>query len=349
MRPSPSVLSAVLAALVLSGGCAIVNAPLLAIHGVTGMHHKTRAVAVAPFYTPTGRLGWAGVGLIWIEPEPGEAPVRVPDPRQGNEHLKADDPVMDPEGERLYFISGIQQVTSGGAHNDHVWQIYSMLPGGLDIQRQTDSRRKEDQVNMSPDGKYLCFSRRTEFRPYTVTEEPWGRADLILHEIADGDERELLGPRFDAYRGIAFSPDGNTLWFAGQNGRQHANLYRLDLRAEEAEPELVLENGFAPEVLPDGRVAYARRAEDGKMDVYVGDSPDELPLRVYELDLDDIHRTALSPDGTRLALGCIFGGKHGEWVLLELELDTGELREVTRHKAVDPILFKPFDYVSPIV
>lgn len=334
----------------IAGGCAVVNAPLLAIHGVAGMHHKTRAVDVAPFYTGEGRLGYSLAGVLWVEPEPGAAPLRIDYPSTGSDWLKVDDPALAPDGRRIWFISGAEQITSGGAHNDHVWQLYSMRTDGTDLRRESTSRRKEEWPAISPDGTRLAYARRTEFHPYTMDGPAWGKADVILRDLEDGEEHSLTGPAFAAWRGMSFAPDGSAVAFSAAVDEDGPfDLWWLDVEAREASAEVRVSGASYPAFCAaDGSLFYvAARGEEGRCDVWRL-APGAETGEPLGLDLGRVTRLACSPDGSRVAWTELVGGRRGDYVLYELERESGAVREVARVQARDPVLFKPFDYVGPI-
>jgi hypothetical protein len=343
VRRSGGLLVALGAALVLGlgAGCKVLNAPLLAVHGVTGMHHKTRAVDIAPFYSPGGKLGWSEAGLLTVEREPG-VPVRIPDDSMGATWMKADDPIVTPDGGWLVFVSGRDMVTSGGAHNDHVWQVYAMRPDGSDLRRISFSHRKESMTAADPDGRTVAFARRTEFRPYALDEPAWGLADVFVAPLAGGAERSLTGPRFEEVRGVAYLEDAVVFGATG-DGEAWA-VWRAPL--EGGEPELWLEGAWLPATAGGGwPLVYAERGTGALMCVA---GPDEPPERLGPAH-PTLTRVAVSSDGTRVATCRREKDAHETFALYELDLAGGEEREVARVLARNPRLFKPFDYVKPVV
>ena len=71
---------------------------------------------------------------------------------------------------------------------------------------------------MSPDGKYVTY----------VTNES-GKASLWLRQVAINSNAQLIAPRDGRYLGVAFSPDGNFIYFAyaGSDRNDAGQVFRL--------------------------------------------------------------------------------------------------------------------------
>ncbi|HEU5459266.1 MAG TPA: hypothetical protein VFU83_02180, partial [Pyrinomonadaceae bacterium] len=73
-------------------------------------------------------------------------------------------------------------------------------------------------AGMSPDGKYVAY----------ITNEG-GKSSLWLRQVAINSNAQLIPPREGRYFGVAFSPDGNFIYFAyaGSDRNDAAQVYRL--------------------------------------------------------------------------------------------------------------------------
>ena len=71
---------------------------------------------------------------------------------------------------------------------------------------------------MSPDGKYVAY----------VTNEA-GKSSLWLRQVAINSNAQLIAPREGRYLGVAFSPDGNFIYFAyaGSDRNDAGQVFRL--------------------------------------------------------------------------------------------------------------------------
>jgi eukaryotic-like serine/threonine-protein kinase len=103
---------------------------------------------------------------------------------------------------------------------------------------------------MSPDGKYVA---------YVTTES--GKDSLWLRQVAINSAAQLLPPRAGRYLGVAFSPDGNFIYFgyAGSDQNNSMQIYRIPVLGINATATKV-ENPDGPTALShDGkRVAFIR-------------------------------------------------------------------------------------------
>ena len=86
----------------------------------------------------------------------------------------------------------------------HRWRSHSERPPdfeSLRITKLTSSGRAED-VAISPDGSYVVYSQRNH-----------DGVGLWLHHITTGSETQILPSEDVDFRGLTFSPDGNSVYF----------------------------------------------------------------------------------------------------------------------------------------
>ena len=85
----------------------------------------------------------------------------------------------------------------------HRWKSRTSGPnfGTLRFTKLTNSGKAED-VAISPDGSYVIYSQRDH-----------GGVGLWLHHIATGSETQILPSEDVDFRGLTFSPDGNSVYF----------------------------------------------------------------------------------------------------------------------------------------
>ncbi|MBN2496715.1 MAG: CHAT domain-containing protein [Deltaproteobacteria bacterium] len=152
-------------------------------------------------------------------------------PRQITTYLADElDPVVDPEGENLYYVSN-----QGG--NRDIW--VRPLRGGLPIRLTRHSADDFDPA-ISSDGETIAFaSHRLD-----------AKGDLFLMG-ADGGEVRRLTDRRSGDKQPAWFPDSTRLAYTRTDGESLA-IFVLDTSTGRAE-RLCERPGFDPAISPDGR------------------------------------------------------------------------------------------------
>jgi hypothetical protein len=347
MRPRPSLLVFALAVPLLLGGCRTLDRALLGVRSVAGgIHNKRKAAGIAPFFLPDGRLGCAANGALLLEPEPGAELVQVLPT-----HANLDDPAAAPDGGAVVFVSGKDQVTAGGGHNDHVWQVYSVtLEDGLvprDWTRVTRSERAEVLPRYLPGGDALVLVRRPDYEPYALEGSPWGDGAVFVREAGSGVERQVTAPRFHPVDELVVTADGERCILGAPDADGVPCVFEVDL-AGDVEPRVVLVDARLPALTADGgRLLFARETDAGWSvlvhDAATGNEDVLVAGRAPLLSL------AVAPDGTRAAFAehLATGGTHGTFVLWTIALDAPEPRDVLRIKGRSPEVTKLWDAVQP--
>jgi eukaryotic-like serine/threonine-protein kinase len=179
--------------------------------------------------------------------------------------------------------------------------IYSLLSrsGPTPFQNftitQITTTGKAQQAAISPDGKYVLNAQNDN-----------GRQSLWLRNIPTGSDTQILPPAAAVYRSLAFSPDGNYVYFrkAGISTQSEWDLYRTPVLG--GTPQLILrdlDTGIA--FSPDGhRIAYAR-ANDPELGKYRlltanSDGSDETILQIAANGAGLPRNVTWSPDGKRI-------------------------------------------------
>jgi len=180
--------------------------------------------------------------------------------------------------------------------------IYSFLSrsGPLPFQNftitQVTNTGKADQAAISPDGRYILNVQNDN-----------GRQSLWLRNVPTGSDTQVIPAAAEFYRNLAFSPDGNYIYFrkaANAQGTQF-DLYRAPVLG--GTPRAIvrdIDSDLA--VSPDGRrIAYVRanNPEPGKYRLLSAsaDGSDETSLRITESTrgADPTH-LSWSPDGKQI-------------------------------------------------
>ena len=160
----------------------------------------------------------------------------------------------------------------------------------LELERVTGSGDIEF-ADISADGKYVAYVR-------TGTSEQ----SLWLKQLATGRVLELTSMGKDECPGLAFSPDGNFVYFVRKSPLEASgDLYRIPLLGGDSVRILEAVSG-APAISPDGReVAFVRSTliTHGEDSIVVAslDGSNERVLRSYWAPGVHFNRITWTPDG----------------------------------------------------
>lgn len=335
-----------LAALLALGlpGCVLIDAPMLALHSLAGgLHNARQASGIRPFFLPDGRLGMAANGALAVEREPGGEFVTLAD-----SWSEIDDPEPNADGSAVVFTSGRELIQAGGAHKDHVFQLYSLELASGAWRRLTHSRRAEAWPRVTADGRALVFVRRAEYDGWSL-DDPWGAGSLFMVDADGSNERRLTEGLFQPYFGLALVADDTRLVFAARAPEEAGRraLYALDLPPT-GPPRAWLADAYLPTPIPGtAELLVARVHADGhglaRLDP-AGAVLEESPLRVREfLGL------AVSPDARRIVFSDFDpeGGLFGEYRLWSLPMGGSEPALLATRPYRPAKRFKPLDVLAP--
>ena len=180
--------------------------------------------------------------------------------------------------------------------------VYSMLhrPGAAPFQNfavtQVTNSGKAALAAISPDGKYIL----------SVLDDS-GQQSLWLRNVPTASDTQIIAPSPSTYRTLAFSPDGNYIYFRKAQNATNSdyNLYRAPVLG--GTPQTVVHDIDSDIAFsPDGkRMAYTRAndPEIGKDRLLSADlsGNDEKVLRVVPIAESSGFLT-WSPDGQEIAL-----------------------------------------------
>ena len=189
--------------------------------------------------------------------------------------------------------------------------IYSLLTrsGPLPFQNftvtQITSTGTAEMAAISPDAKYVLNVQNDN-----------GLESLWLRNVPTGSDTQIVPPAAAAYAGLAFSPDGNYVYFkkAGIGTQTEWDLYRTPVLG--GTPQKIV-NDLDTNITfsPDGRrLAYARGndPEVGKYRLLTAnlDGSDEQILIIAPSATDTFPRLlSWSPDGKTITYSVYTGGK----------------------------------------
>ncbi len=162
---------------------------------------------------------------------------------------------------------------------------------------QVTNNGKADLAAISPDGRYILHVQNDN-----------GQHSLWLRNIPTGSDTQVIPPSPSTYRDLAFSPDGNYVYYrkAANVQATQFNFYRAPVLGGAAK-QIVRDVDSDLAFSPDGqRMAYIRAndPEPGKYRLLSAgiDGSDETVLRIAQSTrgVDPTHVT-WSPDGKRIA------------------------------------------------
>ncbi len=198
----------------------------------------------------------------------------------------------------------------------------------LRFSKLTSSGKAEDAA-ISPDGNYIVYAQRDS-----------KGSGLWLRQISSGSDVQILPSEEPDFRGLTFSPDGNSIYFV--RTRKDTGTFK-DLFAMPVlggAYRLLTRDIDAPvSFSPDGhQFAYSRGMP----------SPDRVEIRIANTDgsqdrlLATIHGTsfsfqtgaAWSPDGRTIAVSLMLRGERSGYVLDYISVSDGSVRELSWNAGV---------------
>jgi serine/threonine protein kinase/Tol biopolymer transport system component len=161
---------------------------------------------------------------------------------------------------------------------------------------QITNTGKAEDAAISPDGKYVLN-----------VQDDNGLRSLWLRNVPTGSDAQIVPPAAAVYRALAFSPDGNYVYFrkAGLGTQSEWDLYRTPVLG--GAPQMVVRDIDSNVTFsPDGRrMAYVRGNDPdvGKTRLLSSnlDGSDETILRIASLNDEFSRYLSWSPGGKRIA------------------------------------------------
>ncbi len=198
-----------------------------------------------PVVSPTGTILFVrekqGIGHLWGMDADGS-----------NQKQLTDGPMDDSfasysaDGKSILFVR-----VNGGI--GHVWVMDS---DGKNQKQLTDGSWYDGYPVFSPDGKRIAFNRSAEERLYFVSET--GPASFRMPELctmnADGSDLRRLTQNWGYEGPVAFSPDGNRIYYHRTNEFGAENRYEgVAVMNADGSNSRDIYTGGRPAISPDGR------------------------------------------------------------------------------------------------
>jgi serine/threonine protein kinase len=182
---------------------------------------------------------------------------------------------------------------------------------------------------ISPDEKFIAYAR-----------EDGGQESLWLKQVSETGGTELIKPGSKNYRSLAFSPDGNSIYFVVFENAPIGVLYRMPILG--GSPQKLTENVDSNVSLsPDGNfVAFIRSiTKDGVNQIIVAktDGTEQRMLtqrKTPDFYVLDAHEGLdWSPDGATIAVAAGRQDALGEsMTVIGIDLETGNEKRITEQR-----------------
>ncbi|CAN5736881.1 hypothetical protein BH24ACI2_BH24ACI2_15010 [soil metagenome] len=181
---------------------------------------------------------------------------------------------------------------------------------------------------VSPNGKNVVY-----------TNSNGGRNSVWLRQLESSNNVEIIPPSDDFYGGVAFSPDGDFLYFSRRprNFDGQADIYRVSIFGGVPQKIIGETQGWIS-VSPDGgKISFVRcyYREDENCSLWIADATDgknekKLAARPRPFRIGD---NKISPDGRTVAFAVGQSeNQANEFGLVEVNIESGTERELTAQK-----------------
>lgn len=228
----------------------------------------------------------------------------------------------------LWAAAALFVILAGGigAYKLFIVKKESAVP----FQAMTSPRRltthgKVGVAAISPDANYVAYS---------VIDS--GGESIMMRQVATAVDRTIVAPAEADYLGLAFSPDGNYIYYVKKDKDKETNtLYRVSVLGGESTK--LIENIDSPVTLsPDGKqLAFVRYDEGQEESALIianadGSNQKKLTARKYS-ELIILDNPAWSPDGKTIITGIVATNPRGQNPILfaEVQVDGGAIKEIT--------------------
>jgi eukaryotic-like serine/threonine-protein kinase len=174
------------------------------------------------------------------------------------------------------------------------------------------------QVAISPDGKYLLQALEED-----------GQQSLWLRHIPSRTNKQVLAPALTRYEGLAFSPDGNYIYFLrrDESNESESQLYSASVLG--GSPRMIVDDVDSPVTFsPDGQhFAFLRELHDSpNWDLWQAksDGTIEKPIFRNRWLLSDSYVPAWSPDGKIIVISVVQPSKDALGGFTAVDPNTGK-------------------------
>jgi Tol biopolymer transport system component len=201
-------------------------------------------------------------------------------------------------------------------------ELYSSLPDGSDVQRLTDNLVYDAEVAVSPDGKWILWSRQID-----------GKVDLWrMPADGSGPEQQITFTDAEQEGGAFYLPDSETIlyrsWDISSQGQRGLPMTIYTIRHDGTDKrQITTEEGtnWAPFPAPDGEhFAYVKVLPPHNFEIYMRSLKTGEETRLtYNDGFDGF--PAISPDGKLLTFSSGRQAPAGARVLHQYVMDISSL------------------------
>ena len=184
---------------------------------------------------------------------------------------------------------------------------------------------------LSPDGKTVVY-----------VDGMKGKQSVWIRQVESGSNIEIIPPLEESYAGLAFSPDGNLIYFSRKpkNADGEADIFRVSIFGGIPTKIVTGAQGWMS-LSPDGaKISFVRcyHSEDENCSLWIADSADGKNERklVSRPPPYRIGGNKISSDGKSIAFAAGQSeNQSNEFGLFEVEIETGRERELSNEKFFD--------------
>jgi Tol biopolymer transport system component/DNA-binding winged helix-turn-helix (wHTH) protein len=238
-------------------------------------------------------------------------------------------PVAQPQvrnvsNRRNYAVAVLILIVVAGGYGVHWSRSHAALPGfeSLRLTKLTNSGKAED-VAISPDGSYVVYSQRDQ-----------NGVGLWVRHLASGSAVQILPSEDVDFRGLTFSPDGNSVYFVRSRKEigGYKDLYTIPVLG--GQTRLLIRDIDSPvSFSPDGR-QFAFTEGFGppygnNIRIASTDGNENRVLATVNNTSPNFHTgPAWSPDGRTILISLMLRGERSGYVQEAISPADGRVREV---------------------
>ena len=181
--------------------------------------------------------------------------------------------------------------------------------------------RKALDAAISPDGKYVAY----------VTSEA-NRQTIWLKQLATNTDTQIVPPAEMSFRWVAFSPEGNYLYYIANRINEPRALYQMPAMGGPAR-KLAVQVTTPFSFSPDGKqLAFVRRSNDGETAIIIANVEGNYERKLASRKLPGLFTyrgPSWSPDGGVIVCGAGDAPFGINMTLVEVRVEDGAVRPIT--------------------
>jgi TolB protein len=201
-------------------------------------------------------------------------------------------------------------------------ELYTSNLDGTDIRRLTDNRYYDAEATVSPDGRWIVFTRQVDGRLDLYRMRPDGSEEFQITRTPDWQEG-----------GAVYLPDSETLifraWRIQDQGRRGLPMTIFTIKHDGTGLTQITDEpgtNWAPYPAPDGRhFVFVKLLDKGNFEIFLMSLETKVQRRLtYHEGFDGF--PAISPDGKLMAFASSRDARPGERKLYTHLMDISSLR-----------------------